>query len=131
MRSSQAALRAASAKRSGKRRGTPKERDATAPAVASLCGSWSVVRDLDLGRSGFGTLRDREFEYAVLVRGLDRVVTDIAREPEGPTHSAVVTLGPMNPRALAPCRHWTLGADHQCPILDLHFERVALQPGQV
>ncbi len=88
-------------------------------------------RDLDPGRLGFGTLRDRYFEHAVLVRGLDRVTTDIGRKPEGPMDSAVVAFRAMNPRVLGPCGLAALGVDHQRPGLDLHFERVALQTGQV
>src|SRR5438094_6141813 len=90
-----------------------------------------VIGDLDPGRFGLGTLRDRYFEHAILVRGLDAVVTHIGRKPEGPTNSAVVAFGAMNPRVLGACGLVALGVDHQGAILDLHLERVGLQTGQI
>ncbi len=41
-----------------------------------------TVRDFDPNCLGFRTLRDRDVKDAVLVRGLDRVVTYVARKPE-------------------------------------------------
>src|SRR5207249_10895968 len=81
-----------------------------------------VVRDLDPGRFGFGALRDRYFEHAVLVRGFDRVVTDIGRKPEGPMHPPVVAFRAMNPRVLGPPCVAALRVAPRRPALDLHLD---------
>src|SRR2546426_11824268 len=85
----------------------------------------AVVRDLDPGRFGFGTLRDRYFEHAVLVRGLDRVTTDIGGKPESPMDSAVVAVRAVNPRVFCPCGLAAPGVDHHRPRPDPHLERGA------
>jgi hypothetical protein len=79
----------------------------------------ATVRDLDLDRLGLRKLRDRYFKHAVLVRGLDRVVTDIARKPEGPMDPAATAFRAMNPRVLGPRWLVALGVDDQRPVLDL------------
>ena len=86
----------------------------------------AVVRDLDLRRFGFRTLRDRYFKNAVLVRGLDRVLTDICRKPEGPMDSAVMAFRAMNPRVLR--QYGTTGSIRDVAVLRVGAATRGLTP---